>query len=41
MKKLALFALLLSLTGCANLKVEWVAQASYNSENAKEAKAEK
>lgn len=41
MKNLALILLALTLTGCANLKVEWVAQASYNSENAKEAKAEK
>lgn len=41
MKKLALILLALTLTGCANLKVEWAVQASYSSENAKAAKAEK
>jgi hypothetical protein len=41
MKKLTLFALLLTLTGCANLTLEWVAQASYKTDNLKkEAPAE-
>ena len=35
MKRTLLIVLALSLTGCANLKVEWAAQASYSSSNAK------
>ncbi len=35
MKRFLLLVLACSLSGCANLKVEWVAQASYNSANAK------
>ena len=40
MKKLALIVLL-TLTGCAGLQVEWAAQATYSTAHAKAEKAAK
>lgn len=37
MKYAAIALLAMTLTGCANLKVEWAVQASYSSANAQEA----